>query len=139
SAFYRLFRAADPSRSRLSKKFCVRLAVMRVPRVGVILIGAPVCFALSLGVSLRVACCILDVAPGLLGLALCLLHCALDLRIGIAGPLAYLAFCTARGIVDRTFYCVLIHIDSTSVDWGFYRIAGRATSVDLCCDLEQTT
>jgi hypothetical protein len=77
-------------------------------------------FLLVLAVDVRtgVAGRVLYLAHDLLRFALDLLSGAFNLGFGVARPLADLALRTSCGIVDCTFYAVLIH-DSTSVVFCF--------------------
>jgi hypothetical protein len=59
---------------------------------------------------------VLHVAHNLLRFAFDLLRGSFHLSVGVAGPLANLAFRTSCRIVDCAFYTILIH-DSTSVDF----------------------
>jgi hypothetical protein len=68
----------------------------------------------SLDGAVGVADCVANTAHSLFNLALYLLGSAVGLSLGIAGPLADLAFGAACCVVDRAFYVVAIHI-STSV------------------------
>ena len=66
-------------------------------------------FLLVFGFALGIARGILRVAPCLLQLAFGLLGSAFHLRVRVARPLADLALCASGGIVDCTFYPVLVH------------------------------
>src|ERR1700685_3307746 len=82
------------------------------------LFSALLLLVLAVDVRTSVAGRVLHLAHHLLRFALDLLSCAFDLGIGVARPLADLALRTSCGIVDCTFYAVLIH-DSTSVVFCF--------------------
>src|ERR1035441_750511 len=66
----------------------------------------------SFQVGLRIVGGILDLAPGVLDLSLCLLNSTFDLGPCVAGQVSNLALCAACNIVDRANHSILVHVST---------------------------